>query len=293
MSYKRFFEAAESSTGGAAARTRALHNPFAADPPRGPIKMVVSDFDGTLLPESSGDLPRDVIEMAHRLHEEHILFAAASGRQFYNLHHIMEDAADQMFFLPENGSLVFDRDECIGMVPIPPEDVRTIVDEIMAQEGCEAVISGVKMGYVMPPAHFIHNIDQGTRNFIEIQSIDEIDDTIIKISAFRPKGIEPVRKYFLERFGERFHAAISGNAWQDFTLGNKGRALALLLDKLGLKPEEVLAFGDNFNDIQMLELAGHSYVTRHAAPEVKAAADGEFDTVPAFVDHYLETRTLP
>ncbi len=42
---------------------------------------------------------------------------------------------------------------------------------------------------------------------------------------------------------------------------------------LGIKPEEIVAFGDNHNDIGMLRLAGLGVAMGNAHDEVKAAAD--------------------
>ncbi|WP_158750663.1 Cof-type HAD-IIB family hydrolase [Acidobacterium sp. S8] len=49
---------------------------------------------------------------------------------------------------------------------------------------------------------------------------------------------------------------------------SKGVALAKLAELRGLKPEEIMAIGDNFNDLEMLKLAGHPVVMGNAAPEL-------------------------
>lgn len=54
---------------------------------------------------------------------------------------------------------------------------------------------------------------------------------------------------------------------------SKGSALASLTRMLGLSPEEVVAFGDNHNDIGMLTFAGLGIAMGNAHDEVKAAAD--------------------
>lgn len=49
----------------------------------------------------------------------------------------------------------------------------------------------------------------------------------------------------------------------------KGRAVSLLADHYGVDTSETLAFGDNFNDLDMLEVAGEAYVMANAPQEVK------------------------
>ena len=54
---------------------------------------------------------------------------------------------------------------------------------------------------------------------------------------------------------------------------SKGNALCTLCKKLGISMENVLAIGDNENDISMLQAAGTAVAMANATPEVKACAD--------------------
>ena len=53
----------------------------------------------------------------------------------------------------------------------------------------------------------------------------------------------------------------------------KASTLALLCDRLGVAPADVVAFGDMPNDLPMLEWAGRSWAMADAHPTVLAAAD--------------------
>ncbi len=53
---------------------------------------------------------------------------------------------------------------------------------------------------------------------------------------------------------------------------SKATGLKLLTARLGIRPEQVMAFGDYQNDIDMLAWAGHGVAMGNALPEVKAAA---------------------
>ena len=63
---------------------------------------------------------------------------------------------------------------------------------------------------------------------------------------------------------------------RDFTLvdvtspeATKGHALAWRAEQMGLKPDEVMAIGDNFNDLEMLEFAGTPVVMANAVEPLK------------------------
>ena len=47
----------------------------------------------------------------------------------------------------------------------------------------------------------------------------------------------------------------------------------MLLDKLGISREELIAFGDNYNDITMIGYAGMGVAMGNAEPEVKRIAN--------------------
>ena len=54
---------------------------------------------------------------------------------------------------------------------------------------------------------------------------------------------------------------------------SKGNALKFLAERLAIAPEEIVAFGDNHNDIGMLTFAGLGIAMGNAHDEVKAAAN--------------------
>ncbi len=51
---------------------------------------------------------------------------------------------------------------------------------------------------------------------------------------------------------------------------SKGVALRRLANRLGLQKEEIMAIGDNFNDLEMLEFAGNPVLMANASPELLA-----------------------
>jgi hydroxymethylpyrimidine pyrophosphatase-like HAD family hydrolase len=83
-------------------------------------------------------------------------------------------------------------------------------------------------------------------------------------------GISPGERDFLER---DFHI----NAFTGYTEGilrgeNKARALALILETLGIRREDSLAVGDSENDLDMIRFAGLGIAMGNACAELKAAA---------------------
>ena len=65
--------------------------------------------------------------------------------------------------------------------------------------------------------------------------------------------------------------AVSGDHWMDIMNQgvNKGSALQKLQKKLGITPEETMAFGDYYNDVEMLQQAAYSFVMENANPDLR------------------------
>lgn len=72
---------------------------------------------------------------------------------------------------------------------------------------------------------------------------------------------------------------------------DKAKSLLRLLSKINLTPADMIAFGDGYNDLSMLKLAGMGVAMQNAAPEVRAEADyitlsNEEDGVAAALEHF-------
>lgn len=67
----------------------------------------------------------------------------------------------------------------------------------------------------------------------------------------------------------------TGSQWYKFTKANvtKGRAAARLSERLGIGAQDMIAFGDDYSDIDMLRYCGTGVAVANAIEEVKAVAD--------------------
>ena len=76
----------------------------------------------------------------------------------------------------------------------------------------------------------------------------------------------------------------SGKYWVDIVMPEvgKGTALEEICSQLGIAPEETIAFGDNLNDISMIQSAGKGYAVNTAREETKKAAD---EVIPGYAEN--------
>lgn len=243
------------------------------------IKLIASDLDGTLIPEGTQELEPGFLDVLEELLDRGFLFYAASGRQYANMHRIFENYADRMGFVCENGALAMENGEQKYILEIPWEKARAIAEDILSFPETEICLSGVKACYIQPRTEwFEHQVFHVLKNETVIfGELSEIDDRIVKVAMYVhdfAENAERIRQFFEEKYGDYADFVNGGNDWIDMILkdSGKGRALQAILQQKGLKPEEVMVFGDNQNDISMLELTPNSYAMAHARPEVQAHA---------------------
>jgi len=240
------------------------------------IKLIASDLDGTLLQGGAQSLPPEVIPFIEYLSREYgILFVAASGRQYTNLKRLFGSASEHMAFICENGSLVFYKDKLLFHEAMDRETALTISHDILNLPGCELQISGQMQTYLIPKdmAFYDRMVNHIKNKASLLSSPEEHPEEFYKISAYEAAGISNGHgPELIERHKDKAKCTISGHAWIDFVAPevNKGSALGKLLDHLDLKTSECAAFGDNYNDIEMLSAVKYGYIMNNASEELRA-----------------------
>ena len=79
---------------------------------------------------------------------------------------------------------------------------------------------------------------------------------------------------------------MSGDLYLDFMESSvtKGKAMRQIQEYFGLSKDECMAFGDNYNDIPMLDSVGHAYVMEKAVDDIKKHSQ----FITANVEHTLK-----
>lgn len=238
------------------------------------IKLAASDLDGTLLLNKAQSLTKRQIDVIEKVLDKGIFFAAASGRQCKSLEMLFGKLADRMILIAENGALVKYKGEVLSKNVMDRKLAFDITRDIYGQKNCEFLISGIKYAYIHPKSQ--EYLDRMTKvvkyDCRVIESLDEIDEEILKVAVCDLSGIVNSQRHFEEKWADKSKVTVSGDLYIDFTANdvNKGAAMRQIQEILGLSPDECAAFGDNFNDIELLDSVCESYVMDLASPEVKA-----------------------
>lgn len=237
------------------------------------IKLIASDLDGTLLLNGAQQLSNDTLELVRQLINKGIYFVSASGRQYANQKRLWKELSNNILFICENGALTMYHDNILTKTPMDRQIGIEIAKDIQNRDGCEVTINAKDTVFLCPKYDFIerHMKDTVKYNVTTISDFSQINEEILKIAVYEEKSISRSKDYFKSRWSDKVNTAVSGLEWLDFTHkdANKGNALAYIQQKLGVSPEETCVFGDNFNDIEMLQQAKYSYVMENASNEIK------------------------
>lgn len=244
-------------------------------------KIIASDMDGTFLREDHQFDRERFRRLLDRFQEKGYLFVAASGRSLLSLQAVFQGFEDEIAFIAENGSVVSYKGELIFEdQPIDPKVYMDIVHRLEdSPYGSSSflVLSGRQGAYLLTSAEqsYIDMISQFYLKTYLVSDFSEITEDIVKIVATFPDGTLEAGQDWLNEHFDSVTAVTTGFESVDIILSDSHKAVGLhhLCQHFGVTAQEVVAFGDNQNDLEMLDFAGLSLATSNAKPEVKQVAD--------------------
>lgn len=273
------------------------------------IKMIGFDLDGTLLTTDKRmtSYTKEVLEEAIR---RNIIVLAVTGRPFSGVPKELREFEGIRYLITSNGARVVEDGKSIYEKLLPVENARKILDifeeydtlrEIYydgqgyAQESAlkqiECYVKSVAMaGYItssrLPVSNLREKFEEENRDLDKIQAIfrypQDKKDAWKRISAL--KGVE-------------ITGALDNNIEVNSENVHKGIALLWLAERLGIKKEEIMAFGDGSNDLKMICDAGVGVAMSNGIESVKEVADiiaksNDEDGVAQIIDQYVLNRSF-
>ncbi|MEM5768315.1 MAG: HAD family hydrolase [Bacillota bacterium] len=242
------------------------------------IKLVLCDIDGTLIHPGEREVSPKVLEQVERLQRKGLLFCPASGRQYNSLRGLFTTIADRIYYISNNGAVVLGPDkggpleeQIISKTALPRELALRICEYILASDDFELVIGGENTEYLVPKkinltAHF----EAMHYKVVTVERPEAVPEDIVKVTAFCEAGVLEHYRALKAVWGNDCDVAVSGKRWIDFTLSNKGVGVKNLCAALEIPYKNVMAIGDNFNDLEMLDMVGYPVVMESAIEEIRS-----------------------
>lgn len=243
------------------------------------VKLVAVDMDGTFLDDGKNYNRARFQQQYAQLKARGIRFVVASGNQYYQLRSFFPDIADEIAFVAENGAYVVEAGEDRFVGEFSRDDVVKIIDTLRRGNypGLNFVLCGYHSAWYFPdaPADYIDKMRRYCHRLQAASHLDEINDRLFKFALNLSDEYVPILMTDIERHHAGVATAVtSGHGSADLIIPglHKAHGLALLQQRWGIGPQQVLAFGDGGNDLEMLHQAGFGFAMANAPERVKAAA---------------------
>lgn len=239
------------------------------------IKFIAADMDGTLL-NSSGILDPEFFNIYQKLTQQKIMFAAASGRQYYSLMKTFEPINNNMMFIAENGALVMYQGQELYSCTMDKASIVNIIKSARNIPDAHIVLCGKKSAYIETQLTSV--LEEIEKYYYRCEYVDDlllVDDEFIKVAICHFAGSqEHIHPFINPLFSDTHKVVVSAKIWLDIMNINasKGEAIQHLQETLNFTKEQTMSFGDYFNDIEMLQVSAHSYAMENAHKEVKKHA---------------------
>ncbi|WP_454378632.1 HAD family hydrolase [Streptococcus sp. Marseille-Q6504] len=246
------------------------------------IRVIATDMDGTLLdPKGQLDLPR-LEKILDKLDQCDIRFVIATGNEVHRMRQLLGHLAERVVLVVANGARIFENNELIQAQTWDDAMVDKALAHFKGRE-CQDqfVVTAMNGGFVKKGTVFTELDKFMTPEMIEklyqrLNFVDEFDSSlfggVLKMSmVVGEERLDSVLQEVNDLFDGRVRAVSSGYGCIDILQDgiHKAWGLVELLKRWNLKPEQIMAFGDSENDIEMLELAGISYSMENAEEAVK------------------------
>ena len=249
------------------------------------IKLIATDMDGTLLdPKGQVDLPR-LEKLLNQLEERGIRFVIATGNEIHRVKQLLGHLTERIVLIVANGARIFEGNQLLQAQTWDDDMVNRALEFFKGRE-CQDqfVVTSMNGGFVKEGTVFTQLENFMTPEMIELfyqrmNFVEELESHlfggVLKMSlVVGEERSDSVLEEINQLFNGHVQAVSSGYGCIDILQSGIHKAWGLqeLLKRWDIKAEEIMAFGDSENDVEMLQLAGIAYAMENADDKAKAVA---------------------
>lgn len=250
------------------------------------IRMIATDMDGTLLDgQGQLDLPR-LTTIFDELEKRDIRFVVATGNEIGRMRILFgPELTNRITFVVANGARIFEGEDKIVEKHWDSHLVQNVLEYFAGRERNYHLVANLQNG-----PHTLEGMDfpivdrimteEMAKEFYQqihfLNDFQELDkEAVIKMSiVVDEEQTSSVTQRINQDFAGRLNAVTSGYGAIDLLPRgiHKGWGLCSLMERWKIEADQIMAFGDSENDLEMLELAGYSFAMENGEEKVKRMA---------------------
>lgn len=265
-----------------------------------PYRAIALDLDGTLTNHEKVVTPK-TREALLQAAAKGAVIILASGRPTYGIEPVaecLELNKQGGYILSYNGGNIVNAKtgEKLFSQYLPDEVIPELY--AYAEENGHALLgyAGNEIITEMPDDQYVK--EESRINKMKIRKVENLFEALEPhptklLMTGDPTLMLKAEEELVEKLGDRMDIFRSAPFFLELVPKgiDKAKSLTRLLTKINLTPADLIAFGDGYNDLSMLKLAGMGVAMENAAPEVRAEADyvtlsNEEDGVAAALTHF-------
>ena len=266
-------------------------------------KLIAVDLDGTFFDDQQQINGEKFGALLDQLDAEGGHFVTATGNNRQVVDRFLASFVGRFDYVVQNGSQIVTKDNQTLVLHTLPLDKVATVQAAVAEFG-EArhgnVYTTTENGYMMREdkerGEFFEHMATEFPDLIFIDSLTEIPDPITKVIINVPddKADAFITKLNAQLAGEAYVTTSGFGAIDVIAPGiNKAVGLKELAAHYGIGFDEMMAFGDGGNDLEMLQAVGHPFAMTNANETLRGQFpltvadnnhDGVLDTIARFAD---------
>jgi len=238
------------------------------------VQLLVSDLDGTLLNEKS-KISEETAEAVRKAQNAGIIFVAATGRSWSTVCEMFQKAGVSVGFILLNGAEF--RNSTGDVI------CQEAMEEAVAQEAMKTLLQmNLNIEVIADRGEFSTNtkVCQKASEFSGFARIKGLKPKIFKIFAFSeiPSDVEACRKELLSWSELSVTSSADWNIEITSRTAQKGRMLERVIEFYQISKEEIVVFGDGYNDETLFRRFPHSRAMKNAVPLICQLAEKVIDS---------------
>ncbi|WP_312283242.1 pyridoxal phosphatase [Pseudescherichia sp.] len=249
-------------------------------------QVLALDLDGTLLTPEKKILPASIAALRNA-REAGAKIVIVTGRHYVAIHPFYQALGLDTPAICCNGALLYDyqEDRVLASDPLQSEQANLLIGLLDKYDvhglmyADDAMIYQEATGHIIRTENWGRSLPESQRPvFRKVSSLRKAAHDVDSIWKFALTDVDIVKLQNFTEIVERELGITCEWSWHDQvdvaqTGNSKGKRLAEWVESQGISMSQVIAFGDNYNDLSMLKSAGLGVAMGNAADKIKEAAD--------------------
>ena len=239
------------------------------------IKLVVTDVDGTLMP-INGNLPQPIKDTIQKLKTNGIKLVLATGRMYKAAAPVAKELNLDTPVICYQGAMIRDEENVYFEQNVPKKTAAEIIEHIRSYNAHTNLYLRDRL--------IVENDDKYIKEYagdrdLKYEVVPDLLDVVndaTKLLAIHENAdvVTKIRDDMIKKYPD-LNIVKSTDYYCEFVnpKADKGIAIKFLAEKWGINTEEILAIGDQDNDIRMLQAAGTGIAMANGSKNIKKIAD--------------------